>query len=302
MNPEQFKKIFRTLGISVKLGKNARPRNLLDKEWDSPLELCYLAKGQSYFTYIPVDKIIHMEYMAFGLEENSSSPFIKCLQSYQNGEKDKAKKVLELYYQHCQPKNINQYLGLKLKNTTVGAKPAISLPRLYSDEDTEKHLHAVKKWSKKENKMAGMNIGVESGYSFFGPASIKKLDVEFKRLTSLYDNIKNNGYSLDSTGIDPISGVFLYQEDTEQWILSINQGHHRAACLATLGYKKIPTLVKPTRGRAGILSNSEADFLFIVKNNTLTATEAKHLLERKIRKLQPEAAYTWIQQAKKLNI
>lgn len=182
--------------------------------------------------------------------------------------------LLKEFYKSFQPQNVNDLLGLKLKNG-FGSKKAFYyiLPwfRL-SPEKMYKHREEI---IHKENTRNGENRLTMSlgGHSDFGPVSDRKLKVEEKRLFDLYQSIKSNGYVEDLINDGGIRGYFLVNSNKD-WRFYITAGKHRSYVLAGLGYNFIPVVVDSkntiyleelntwNQVKANYFSPNEARFVF----------------------------------------
>jgi len=297
----KIKKISRKIGISVRVGKKARPIDLRDIKDINPVQLGYLSEGLSYFISVPVNKIIHMEYMSFGLDSNSRSPFLGTMLNYLNGDQSYEGSLLEKYYQLCRPSSVADFMGIdKPENNNLNDLDAPYAPRIFSSDSLEKTMDACEKRTLAENKKISRNkIGLDVGRSLYGPTFPEKGQIEFSRLTKILNSVRKNGYNLDLTGVDSISGVFLLDDTTNNWVVSVNSGQHRVACLAALGYSRIPIHIQIKSG-FGVLRLSHTKDLPIVRNGIITRHEADSIFMRKIKKQPPACAYKWLNEADKL--
>jgi len=98
-------------------------------------------------------------------------------------------------------------------------------------------------------------LGPEHGASFYGPATLAKARLEFQRLDQTRRSILAGGYRPERFG--DISGQFLVDGTKIRFFVA--GGKHRAAVLASLGWDRIPVVVKPHWPR-GIYSSTVADW------------------------------------------
>ena len=77
----------------------------------------------------------------------------------------------------------------------------------------------------------------KGGNHNFGPNTEEFGEAEFKRLVSVYESLKLNGYNPDLYVDGYITGYLLVRKNDYRYVIS--EGQHRIAALAALGYDKI---------------------------------------------------------------
>jgi len=98
-------------------------------------------------------------------------------------------------------------------------------------------------WEIQPSRLLGeRGLDCRHGNQGFGPVSQEKKALEFSRLTGTYESIKSHGYDPGKSSDGHIKGYFLINRDDYRFM--INEGYHRTASLAALGYKKITATFK----------------------------------------------------------
>ena len=90
------------------------------------------------------------------------------------------------------------------------------------------------------------------GFTDFGPVSDELGRMEYKRLTNIYNRIKQEGYNREKGDV----GVMVLQRNDEYRYLVTGNGYHRMAVMSSLGFEKVPA----TFNRLWILSAGDVDY------------------------------------------
>ncbi|MBW2501787.1 MAG: hypothetical protein JRD39_02495 [Deltaproteobacteria bacterium] len=133
---------------------------------------------------------------------------------------------LEEFYSGFTPRNIAEMYAIPLSNKAGEDLPPWELPWL---------LRLARTAPKGER-----GLTVDDGVSFYGPATGKKVSLEYERLQKTALSIKTKGYQPDRYG--DIEGHFM--TDGQNVCFFVRGGKHRAAALAFLGHEKIPVRLR----------------------------------------------------------
>lgn len=129
------------------------------------------------------------------------------------------------------------------------------------DQDT-------RNWNRNDNSGHGCSHldFPEDGWAFSGPVHPDKGRLEFLRLISLYQSIKENGYDQTKGYI----GVIQIKRDNEYRYLVGGGGYHRALVMAALGYEYIPARFN----RNSTIDVNDVDFWPQVRNGLWSKNQA----------------------------
>src|SRR5699024_6064950 len=113
--------------------------------------------------------------------------------------------------------------------------PPGGAPWFWGGQEPSEIASARARINASDNREHGVLLGGDHGDPFFGPVSRDKGDLEFRRLTRVYESIKRRGFNVDKDGYNNIRGFCLVSDKHRTSKLMIVQGHHRIAALAALG-------------------------------------------------------------------
>lgn len=205
----------------------------------SPLQALFLAKGNKILLSIPIEKCRTQLWHSLEADKN---PFVKTLISYSNGENNSFRESeLERYYEEFQPKSAADVLRLP-NNKLLNTLQPIEFIVPWENRSPKEIKGFRENITLKENQENELRVGLEAGYTEFGPITKDKAQVEFKRLIKIFNSIKRKGYREYLHSNDgAISGYFL--KDGTKWCFIIKSGKHRSYALSALGIKNIPIVV-----------------------------------------------------------
>ena len=241
-----------------------------------PLELVYQAEktgvASSILINIPVSKC---RTQLWNTLENKKNPFVKTIIEYNDCKTlDYNSTDIKVYYENFQPESAAAFLRLE-RNETLKEVPAYGYLLPWDTQNINDTIKIRKRVALNENKKEGIRIGLSSGHTDFGPVSNEKGQVEFKRLTNVFEKIKENGYKEKPNLPDGgIKGYFLIGESGD-WCFIIKSGKHRAYSLAALGFAHIPVIVETNIGIIKRLS--DLPYWPQVKNEIFSEQEANLL-------------------------
>lgn len=172
----------------------------------------------------------------------------------------KGKGRLESFYGSFCPKSINEMFFLPNESRCGDVLPPWQIVWL-----EKKHVAPP---------IPEMGLGIEHGVSYYGPASIRKIDVEMERLESTLASIDRYGYKPDDHG--DINGVFLHKGGVLRFF--VRGGKHRAAVLSYLGFHKIPVIIRPDW--EPLIEQHTANSWFLVRSGAVSVGLAKKIFGR----------------------
>lgn len=223
-------------------------------------------EGTVVLLNIPVSKCRTQIWNTLEVDKN---PFVQTILNYsQDKILDYKSSAINSYYSQYQPRNAAEVLKIS-NNTALENSTAAEYVLPWDNHSSEEIIKKRERVALNENRRAGNKLGLSSGYTDFGPVSQKKGEIEFTRLTKIFEAIKKNGYKekpyLNDGGI---RGYFLVDED---WCFIITSGKHRAYALSAMGYTDIPVIVDTSFGT--VKRKEDIPHWTQVKNGTFTKTE-----------------------------
>ena len=175
------------------------------------------------------------------------NPFVRTIREALKSEHDSREEVifgyLNEYYSAVQPKNGLDWYGLKNEDAPqLENLKAWMVPTPWSYRSVEETTKNVKKWLSEDNYQIHKSVTIDDGFTFFGPVSDVKIEIESKRYAKLLESIEKKGYNRSNESDGDIEGGILINSNND-WRIIVNGGQHRAIVLAALGYETIPVRV-----------------------------------------------------------
>lgn len=239
----------------------------------SPIESLYQTKANKVLLSMPVDKC---RTQLWNTLEITNNPFVKTLKDYSIGKIDCYKgSEMEEYYNEYQPETAAEVLRLP-NNSNLKEMEALSFILPWDNMSSVQAKTIRENNARNENKLQGKNIGLDFGYTEFGPLSSEKGDLEFKRLVGVYQSISNNGYKEDYLYNDGgIRGYFLLNK--QDYCFIVTAGKHRSYALSALGYKEIPIVIDLNFN--SIYYSESKSFWLNVRNSVFTVDDVDLLFK-----------------------
>ena len=195
---------------------------------------------------------------------NKYHPFIHAL--------DNGADSLRTFYKNCQPSNLLEYYGIP-ESANVAMLPPWEIP-----------------WYQRHNRTPPPgegNLDPTHGFSFYGPVTENKIELEMRRLENVSTSIINYGYDPDAFG--DIEGYVLRKG--ADICFFVRGGKHRAAALAYLGFDKIPIVFRHRFPR--VIDNSQAEYWPLVANEKIRLDNARQILDIYCKGRSGEEYLTW---------
>lgn len=243
-------------------------------EKNTPLDLIY-SNFSGKAALVPIDRCrSHM--LGFTAQGN---PFVKTLKAHSKSKGIYSGSILENYYNKFSPDTMKSVL--KSNNSSLDkyhpmatvmpwgtSTPEQKLPRICVNPDAS-NLFSM------EAKKLGLSEKNNYGWQFFGPVSEDLGQLEYKRLISVFNSIKDNGYLPEQHGF--IHGQFLVSDNNWTWV-NIG-GKHRFASLAALDYKNIPVALT-SRSSALFIRRDDVEYWPNVKNGLFSKEDAINIFDQ----------------------
>ncbi|SMX22476.1 hypothetical protein [Boseongicola aestuarii] len=207
------------------------------------LEFSHWIESASLRMDVPIDLLR----MQGGFAFDSDHPFVKAL--------NEGAETLFDFYEGFQPRSIAEFYALECVGRVGEDLPPWEIP-----------------WYLRESRIpppGEKKLGREHGVSFYGPATEEKIALEMSRLRSVCESIKSNGFTPDNHG--DIEGYVM--RDGADLCFFVRGGKHRAAALASLGYRTVPVAFR--RGFPRVIDTSQTDFWPLVRNGSIDGSLAK---------------------------
>lgn len=195
---------------------------------------------------------------AFRLVGNKCHPFVTALKTLDSDGKNIndlncLKSAMDDFYAKYQPSNAFDILGIEERcNHVLKSLEPYVLTLPWDDASPKKERRAKRKSIMEENKVLGVNLSADAGWAWSGPVSTQKLDIEARRLLSVYASICENGYQR-SGGLDgDIRVNILFDGSSNAATWQSRVGQHRVLALSSLGFEKIPCRISKFVVRAEV--------------------------------------------------
>ncbi len=246
----------------------------------SPLELPYLSRSilrnDRILMNIPVSRCRTPIYSNL---DRTVNPFVKTIVQVQlNNTGSYENSALKEFYDTTTPENSSEVLGID--NSILKEYPSYQYVYPWMGENFDDILHRRRAVSVKENRANGaVNLSVEElGHTDFGPVTPLKGNIEFQRLTRIFNNIKASGYHENPRVLDGgIRGYFLIDDPNKDWCFMITSGKHRAYALAALEHQEIPVIIDM---KLHVLKRlMDIDIWPQVRNSVFTKSEARSIFD-----------------------
>jgi len=246
-----LKKIFQLLFKNKKQPIDCRYKNT------DPLK-AVKSTNRPIMINIPVEKIRINRWLALKITNNSIHPYVATINEYLNNNykaisyKDS---ILKKYYDFYKPVKVDDILGL--------------VPSIVEDEMDP--LHYSSPWGPLRGKPINP---LNYGYQWWGPRTKEWGSRELQRIHNLVNSINSDGF-IPSPQNGYIEGYLLIDK-SNNYFITIERGHHRAAVLSCLGYNEIPVVINKDR----VVKEEDVLKWPTVKMGMLTEREALKVFER----------------------
>ena len=269
-----IKKILENKSIIVNRVNKIHLENL-----DNPLSAIYyngkFGEHQMFSFNVPIDKCVNI--YGYNFSDDKSHHFTSTLLEYKKNPKIEYNNSLLLkFYNNFQPQNLRDvfYLYSPVVDSNLGNNSPMLLnsPQVISLPWLHDILYVDDKQNTVNRSEAGLSY--KEGSQSFGPVSEAKAKLEFNRVVSTFNSIKSKGYVVDYFH-NQISGYFIKDKNDYRFI--IQNGNHRTAALAALGYHEIPVIFRYNYPRVIDIHNIE--LWPQVRNGNISIKDARIIFE-----------------------
>ena len=140
-------------------------------------------------------------------------------------------------------------------------------------DDIDSWMQKVTETVWKEGRRGKGRLSINDGWSWSGPVSPEKLNLEATRLTQILRAVKKRGYRRHDGFDGDIRAIVLVDADGG-WSWQSYAGQHRAAVLSALGSDRIPVRVSGLVRAHDVLTWPQ------VTNGLYTADQARHIFNQ----------------------
>jgi hypothetical protein len=279
-----MKSIFRIFGLQLVRLHHSQPVVFLDQE-TAPMKMHYLESLQPIVITASLSKFRALP--IFTYSHDSKHPFVIATKQALNSKdpKQSIRNILEIFYQSYQPDSAASLLSIE-ENSKLNQEPAWAAVMPWNHESLYIWKNNQQKSALIQNSKLGLTIGLKDGWSWCGPVSDKKLNIEVERLYNVFNSIKENGYKRDSSQDGDIQTYALINKD--DWVLQTQTGQHRSAVLSGLGYDQIPTRVTKT------IYRSQVDYWPNVISGLYSRETALAIFDNVFNGKTPNIANNWL--------
>lgn len=292
------KRLANRFNLEVRSLARSRPVDLTAHRDMHPVEAAYLAEDKPALLRVSLSKCLHMHYLASPCSERTSSPFVHTLLDYVSGERMHYQDSrLEKFYDLFQPRTAAEYMDVPEDACRAMAEtPPLATPVFWLNQSSSEHVARLKLRQQQtdiQNREHGApHLSWHDGHPLFGPVSQKKGELEFRRLTEIYQIIDVEGFKHDKAGTDNITAVALIDGDDWRFFLR-RAGQHRAAAAVALGYDEIILELLP-EACGGIVYRDHVNYWPVVMARDIGREQALRLFDRVFSGTPPTAAAKWL--------
>ena len=235
-------------------------------------------EGESFLARVPLNAGRGLPQFSWG--EGGTHPFIDAARAglKKSGFDDARTAVtasLAGFYASYQPGSVQEvFWGATELPGKLGSYPAWSVMMPWQGgDDIDSWMQKVSETVRKEGRRGKGRLSINDGWSWSGPVSPEKLNLEATRLTRTLWAIKKRGYRRHDGFDGDIRAIVLVGSDGD-WAWQSYAGQHRAAVLSALGVGRIPIRV------SGLVRAHDVSTWPQVTNGLYTADQALHIFNR----------------------
>lgn len=204
-------------------------------------------------------------------------PFVRAALAAREGICDgtarrKIEAVLERYYQAVRPSSALEAIDLEVEDAPGLCGVAVAgwvFP--WSDRSVEDTLVRRQRAMRLDALQYGRIMPADQGFTAFGPAGERKLELESLRLAKLVCSVAANGFRTANRK-SPMQVVALRRDGRYRWLVA--QGHHRFAVCAAFSVPEVAAVVR------NVVRREDAEFWPQVAAGIFTKQGALALFDR----------------------
>lgn len=200
-------------------------------------------KGRRVAFACPVARCTH--FVGFGLDPRGWHPFVATLEAYRTGVATTYEtSLLRAYYAAWKPTSAaDAYAGFDAGPAGLRALPPYAFYLVPWASGTPETVAAdTSYWVAQENAEHGcpdLTLS-EHGLGYFGPVAPAKGELEFRRLASIFERLRVEGYDRRHGDVN----VRMLRRGSDLRFVIDGGGYHRAAALAAAGYATMPATLR----------------------------------------------------------
>lgn len=227
----------------------------------------------------------------FRCEKDAGNPFIETLSQYFTDEKiSYERSYLKAYYDSFQPDTVADVLDLRIDRSShllLSQPPLLTFPPWARPplDDYRAHLKRREDMIGVESRSLGKKLRIEDGWAGFGPVNDAKGGFELKRLITVANRIRAEGYQT-LVGAESVRAVAL--RANSQFRFLCTHGQHRTSALAALGYEAVP--ITPA---THVVDRDDVMNWPGVKASVFTPEQALQIFDMFFHGQPPKAAMRW---------
>ncbi len=201
--------------------------------------------------------------------------------------------VLEHYYSLVQPINACEWLGVDPGQCPDLAEvPPWAAPDPWREKTISEQDQHVRRYTGRESERERHALSITEGWTYCGPVSEEKLEMESGRLHRLMSSIQSKGFEIPTIRADDLTASLLV-DNSGNWRWVVENGKHRASVLSALGYKSVPVRVKL------VVHRSDAEAWPNVTSGVYTKEAALKYFDRFFSEDSPPVVHRWDAEARK---
>jgi hypothetical protein len=209
-----------------------------------PMEaLLLMQAGESAAFLCPIDQSTH--FVGFGFSTSGWHPFVAALVEYRLGlAASYDASILKDYYEAWRPDTAAAALaGFELRGSALSDMPPHCFyVTPWSATTPELMTELVIWWSACENEEHGDSSldFRDHGLGYFGPTHPAKGELEYRRLTTIFERLRATGYDRSHGDVN----VRLLARGAELRFIVDGGGYHRTAAMSAAGMQQVPAVFR----------------------------------------------------------
>ena len=254
---------------------------------EDPRMASYLNPAKEYgLISVPAEN--GLSFCAFTIGPGSYHPWYLAAREMARERDDRGRLILQKYYELVRPATLIDWHDIPAEDGSGLA----SLPRHawsvmpWVARGIDESLLKVESAHIAENRLYGLDAGIEAGAKAFGPMADNKLSVEMQRLSTLTRSIIASGFKPRADDND-LGGRFLVANDRWRWLPTA--GMHRIPVAAALGVREFTVRV------VSVIRREEVSIWPNVRSGLFSERAALALFDRLLDGRPPACAAAWIE-------
>ena len=270
--------LLKPLGVSVTARSGSALRETSETSLDAIVSELSRFEGGGVLATVPLSDGRGLPQFSWG--ENGTHPFVRAAKAgVAHRSFDEAQSAVATslagFYSTYQPASLHDMLWESVERPgKLADYPAwaVMMPWQGGD-DIDSWMQKISETVRKEGRGSKGRLTISDGWSWSGPVSPEKLDLEATRLTRTLRAIKKRGYRRHDGFDGDIRAIVLVNANGD-WVWQSYAGQHRAAVLSALGVQQVPVRV------SGLVREHDVLTWPQVTNGLYTADQAIDIFHR----------------------